>query len=594
MDNKGKPAWNRRLELKSAGRRTSKTFKKQARKIEGATLRHAHRFLLNRWDKIREVRLHIILWLSGVGLLIALVGVQMLWFQRGYFTDAPKDGGTFAEAVKGPIQTLNPLFATTPAELAVSHLLFSSLYANDTTGHLHGDIAASMKNVGDKVFTVSLRRDVKWHDGKPLTADDITYTVGLMKSSAVRSVNTSSWQGINVRQLDDYTVEFTLPAAYAAFPQALTFSILPQHLLRTADPTKLRESNYSKSPVGSGPFSLRLLQVINQSTGRKIIHMDAYKDYFLGRARIDRLQLHVYADDESLGRALRTGEVNAASGISGRVAEGINADQFDIMNVPVNNGVYALFNMTQPALKDANVRKALLLGTDTVSLRGQLYGQPRPLYLPFVQGQVSGLGDVKPPKYDKQAAINLLDSSGWTKQNGVRMKGSDRLHLKLVARKNSEYESILQTLAGQWRQIGVEIDAQVVDPANFTQLVLHDRDYDVLVDQLVIGGDPDVFAYWHSRGLLNFTSYANDKSDDALASARTTSDQALRAVKYGTFARQWMEDVPAIGLYQSNLIYAHTKTTHSIAKDEKVVSPDDHYAGVLYWTAEHGTVYKTP
>ncbi len=590
MDDKDKPAFKERLQLK----KRSKKLKRHARKVEGATIRHARRFLVSRWDKIREVRIHIIAWLGGVGLLIGIVGLQMLWFQQSYIADAPVSGGTFAEAIKGPIDTLNPLFATTPAELAASHLLFSSLYANDTTGHLRGDVAESMVNEGDKVFTIKMRRDVYWHDGNKLTAADIAYTVGLMKSPTTRSVMTASWQGVNVRQIDDHTVQFTLPASYAAFPQALTFAIVPQHILKVLDSSTLRESSFSNSPVGSGPFSMRLSQTINQAAGRKIIHMDANKDYYAGRPRLERLQLHTYNDDESLGRALKTSEVSAASGVSSMTAETIDTKKYTTIIRPVNSGVYAMFNISQPGLKEVAVRQALQIGTDTSPIRKQLFGNPKRLYLPFVEGQVEGLRGISPPKPDKAAAIKLLEDNGWIKQNGVRMKGADRLHLRVVTRKNTDYESVLQSLAGQWRELGAEVDTVVVDPSDFTQDVLHDRNYDVLVDELVIGGDPDVFAYWHSRGLLNFTNYGNQTSDDALTSARTRSDPALRALKYVTFAKQWVADAPAIGLYQSNMIYIQAPATRSIDPTETIISPDDHYAGVRYWTAERGKVYKTP
>lgn len=591
MDNgDSKRAWKQRLELK----RHSKTLKKHARRVEGATSRHARRFLVNRWDKIREIRLHIIAWLGGVGILIALVGLQMLWFQRSYITSAAVSGGTYAEAVKGPIDTLNPLFATTPAELAATHLLFSSLYANDASGHLHGDIAATMTDNDDKVFTVKLRHDVKWQDGKPLTATDVTYTVGLMKSQAVRSVMAASWQGVNARQLDDYTVEFTLPAAYSAFPQALTFAVLPQHLLKTVAPTSLRESAYSSAPVGSGPFGLRLLQIVNTATGHKIVHMDANKNYYAGRPRLDRLQLHVFDNDESMARALRTGEVSAASDVSSDTAKTINTSRYDTEIKPVNSGVYALFNIGSPILKDKNVRLALQEATDTSVIRKDLFGHPRELYLPFVNDQVPGLSAISRPNVNKDAAEALLDSSGWVKQGSVRVKGQDKLHLRIVTRKNSDYESALESLAGQWRQIGVEVETQVIDPGEYSQQVFQLKNFDVLLDQLVIGGDPDVFAYWQSHGLQNLTNYGNPASDDELSSARTTSDQALRALKYTSFAKQWLSDAPAIGLYQSNLIYVHTKTTRSIEPTEKIVTPDDHYATVRYWTAEQNNLYRTP
>lgn len=585
-----KRSWRRNLELK----KRSKGIKRHARKVEGATVRHARRFLVNRWDKISEVRLHIIGWIGGVGLLIALVGLQMMWFQRGYVVAAPVRGGTYAEAVKGSIDTLNPLYAATPAELSVSRLIFSSLYTIDASGNLKGDLSTKMVNNGDKTFTVTMRQDAKWHDGQPVTAADVVFTVGLMKSTAVRSVMTGSWQGITATALNTNTVQFTLPASYAAFPHAMTFAILPEHLLKSVRPSSLRESTFSSTPVGSGPFNLRLLQVISQSSGRKIVYLDANAAYYAGRPRLEHFQLHTYRDDDSVGQALRTGEVSAASDVSGAVAGLVDTKRYDTIIKPTNSGVYALFNFSQPTLKDAAVRKALLAGTNTDAIRKQLFGQPKPLYLPFVTGQVPGTESIERPMYDKQAAGKLLDEAGWVMNGDSRTKGTEKLRLKIVTRKNSDYEAVLKVLVGQWRQLGIQVESQSFDSGEFTQDVLQLRNFDVLLDELSIGADPDVFAYWHSRGLLNLTGYGNQTSDDALTSARTRSDSALRAVKYTAFARQWLADVPAIGLYQSNFVYVNSKAAHTLEPDEAVVSSEDHYANVRYWTAEQGTVFKTP
>ena len=590
----GKRVW-KRFELK----KRSKTIQKHARRVEGVTSRHAHRFLISRWDNIREVRLHIIFWMSGVGILIAIVGLQMVWFQQSYVTQAAVSGGTYAEAVKGPITTLNPLFATTPAELSASHLLFSSLYMNDTTGHIKGDVATTMTNDNDKVFTVNMRHDVRWHDGKPLTADDVVFTVGLMKNTAVRAVMSDSWQGINVQKIDDYTVKFTLPATYAAFPQALTFAILPQHLLKSVDPASLREANYSSAPIGSGPFKLRLLQTVSDATGQKIIHMDANDDYYGGRPRLDHLQLDAYSDDASIGTALKTGEVTGASDVASDVAASLNKNRYSTVIRPVDNGVYAIFNTANDILKDPAVRHALQIGTNTAAIRQQIYGHPQQLYLPFIPSEVIGSSAVGAPDYDVKAASTALTLAGWMMQkDGIRVKGSEKLDLHIVTPKNPDYEAALQELVTEWHKLGVQVETQIFDTSdpsqNFSTDILQQRNYDVLLDQLVIGGDPDVFAYWDSKGLLNFSNYSNQISDDALSSARTTSDLTLRSVKYVAFAKQWLLDAPAIGLYQSNYIYVHSKSTEAIQPDETIVSGDDHFANVLDWTANQGTVYKTP
>ena len=93
-----------------------------------------------------------------------------------------------------PVQSLNPLFAKSPAELSASGLLFSSLYSFDSSGHLRGDLATAIRDEGDKVFTVKLRNDARWHDGKPVTADDVVFTVDLMRNSSTHAVM-YSWLG---------------------------------------------------------------------------------------------------------------------------------------------------------------------------------------------------------------------------------------------------------------------------------------------------------------------------------------------------------------------------------------------------------------
>ena len=591
MDDENKREWRPKISLK----KSSKKIKKQARRVENATLKHAHRFLLSRWDKIREVRRHIIILLVGVGILIALVGIQMLWFQQSYVVEAPVSGGTYAEALRGPIDTLNPLFASSPAELSASHLLFSSLYDYDETGRLRGDLAVGMKNEGDRLFTVDLRKDARWHDDQPVSADDVVFTIGLIKNPSVRSVLSPSWQGIEIKKVNDHTISFNLPAAYAAFPQALTFPVLPKHKVEKVSPELLRESDFSQAPVGSGPFTLRLLQTVNQSSGRKIVHIDANQSYYNGPPRLEHMQLHSFDDDESMARALRTGEVSAVSDISGVVAKTLDdKNRYSVIAQPVNSGVYALFNQTTTALKDINVRRALQLGTNTTEIRLALFGNPQPLGLPFAKGQVNETEEIPLPKSNKAEAIKILESNGWVIKDGVRTKGNDRLRLRVVTRQNPDFEITLNRIAGQWRELGADINVEVVGGSEFTQDVLRLRNYDVLVDKLVIGGDPDVFAYWHSRGILNFTGYGNQIVDDALTSARTKSDPALRSIKYTLFAKQWLNDIPAIGLYQPNLNYIHIKKAETIGKNEVIVTPDDHYSNVLNWTTEKRRVYKTP
>lgn len=581
----------------------SKKMSRRVKKAEGATMRHAHKFIVGRLDNIRNVRRHIIAWLLLVGVMIIAVGVQYVWFQNSYKTTAAARGGTYAEALLGPVDTLDPLYASSDAELAASRLLFSSLFNYDETGHLHGDLAQDMTvDKSGRIYTVKLRPGVMWHDGYVLTAKDVAFTINLIKNPETRSSLRINWQDITVKAIDDSTVQFRLPAVYAAFPNALTFSVLPEHILGNTAPGAIRENTFSRQPVGSGPFSFRLLQRIDAGRQRKVVHMVAFNKYYGGTPFINRFEVHAYDTQESIIRALRTGEVSATANLNGSNVSQLGKDAYTIIDKPVNSGVYALFNTQSPILKDKAVRQALEFGTDTAAIRKALSAPVPSLDLPFINGQLTGEGIPRPAPFSAEKAAKLLTRAGWMLKGSVREKKGQRLAVTIATTKNAQYEKALEELSGQWRKLGVQVNTNVVnttDPtSNFVQNVLQPRSYDVLLYELFIGADPDVYAYWHSSQVgtngYNFSNYSNGTADDALSSARSRLEPELRNVKYKAFARQWVADVPAIGLYQPVMEYVSNKNIHAVDESSTLVSAYDRYANILEWNVEQKSVYKTP
>jgi len=356
-------------------------------------MRHARKFIVTRLDNIRTVRRLIISWLLLVGAMIIAVGAQLMWFQHSYQTTASARGGTYAEASLGPIDTLNPLYASSSAETAASRLLFSSLYSYDETGHLHGDLARSIEvDPSSTIYTVKLRPNILWQDGGFLTAKDVAFTVNLIKNPETRSPLRINWQDVTVKALNDTTVQFQLPAVYAAFPNALTFSVLPEHILGSVAPGAIRENVFSRSPVGSGPFGFRLLQTVDTAHQQKIVHMTAFDKYYGGTPMLSRFEVHAYGSQGAIVQALRKGEVNAAADLTGTDAGQVDRHSYDITSHPVNSGVYALFNTGAPILKDKMVRQALELATDTKAIRASLATKVPSLSLPFINGQLTGNG----------------------------------------------------------------------------------------------------------------------------------------------------------------------------------------------------------
>jgi peptide/nickel transport system substrate-binding protein len=576
---------------------------RRVKKAEGITLRHAHKFILGRLDNIRTVRRNIVIWLLLVGATIAAVGVQFVWYQQSYRTVAAASGGTYAEASLGPIDTLNPLYAASSSEITASRLLFSSLYSYDTTGHLHGDLAESMQvDPTGTIYTVKLRGNAKWHDDTQLTANDVVFTVNLIKNPETRSPLRTNWQDVKIKTLNDTTVQFQLPAVYAAFPHALTFAVLPKHILGEVAPGAIRENTFSRSPTGSGPFSFKLLQSVDLAKGHKTVHMNGFDKYYRGKPLLGRFEVHAYDTQEEIIKALRAGEVSAATDIVGVNTAQIDTHNYNIATRPVNSGVYALLNNDSPILKDKTVRQALQLATDTKAIRKELQGGASVLDLPFVHGQLTGSDVPHAPAADNNRAKLLLDQAGWKLEGGVRKKDNAKLSLIVTTTKNSQYEKALEVLAGQWRKLGIIVNTHVVDTsdpsANFIQQTLQARNYDVLLYELFIGADPDIYAYWHSSQIgmsgYNFSDYVNKTADAALASSRSRLEPELRNAKYKAFARQWLDDAPAIGLYQPVTEYISNKHVQAFDSTATFISSQDRFANVLYWSVGQESVYKTP
>ena len=575
------------------------------RRAETATTKHAHSFLIKRIDSLRVSRQAIILWLVGVGLIMVGVVTQIVWANHIVTRDAPTRGGTYAEGVVGTLDSLNPLYASSSAEVSASRLLFSSLYKYDPTGNLSPDLAVStVPNRTGTEYTTKIRSDAKWHDGEPLTAKDIEYTVNLIKNpeSRVRSSLKANWQDVEVQMIDSTTLKFSLPAPYAAFAHAMTFPVVPEHVLSRTPIGALREAPFSLSPVGSGPFLAKLLQTADVASGRKVVHMEANQDYYDEKPLLSRFELHTYSDTNLLLDALKMGEVTAAANISAGQAETLNKSKFTAKSAPIDNGVYALFNNAHPILKSQKVRKALRFAIDTDSIRNSIGGQVNSLDLPFINGQIGDEDLPKAPQPNKKEAVKLLEADGWKQTETFRKKADQTLELTITVIKNPQYQKVAKLMQKQLNAIDIDTKIKVVDnkslSANFIQNVLQARNYDILIYELPIGADPDVYAYWHSSQLgasgYNFSNYSNKIADAALATARDRLDPVLRNAKYRDFARQWLDDVPAVGLYQQHLMYARTSSANAISDSARFVSATDRYTNISHWSVDEHRVYKTP
>lgn len=576
-------------------------FSKRVRKIEKTSLRHAKKFVTTRLDRLSLVRRVVVGWMALIVILAGVSLAQWFSFRQAYMVKAPASGGTYSEGVLGPLESLNPIFARTSAERSAAKLLFASLYSYDSTGHIKSDLAKSLTiNDTQTEYTVTLRSGLKWSDGAPLTVKDVIFTANLLKNSQVRS-EISGWETVTVEQADPGTVRFKLPGAYAPFIQALNFPILPEHVLSEVEASTLHEYDFSQNPVTSGPFALRLLQSLSSDGSKKIVHMVANPNYHLGKAKLDRFQLYVYKDRSEIEKGLRTSEIIATPELNYKTQPEALKRNLVSQSQGINNGVYALFNTTSELLRDKNIREALSISVDRSEVMETISSDAISLDGPVLGNQVSDLpkAETKNVARAKQA----LDSAGWIDDGKIRSKDGVELAIRLVALKDTGPSQAVSSLAKMWQsELHIKVEIQMLDPLDSNQsvlqTVLQPRNFDVLVYELVLGGDPDSYAYWHSSQAnpngLNFSNYSNVIADDALAGARTRTDASYRDDRYRTFAKRWLSDVPAVALYQPKIDYIHSENVEALNENAQLVSAEDRFSDVLYWSVDKSLVHKTP
>ncbi|MCL2451440.1 peptide ABC transporter substrate-binding protein [Candidatus Saccharibacteria bacterium] len=587
-----------------------KPTKRNVDRGQRALSRHIRKFLVRRWDNLRLARREVIGWLVLVAVLVMIGCLQTLLYTRGTETTAAVDGGTYAEGIVDKIVTINPLYTVTDGERAVSSLIYAGLLGLDETGRLRPELATSYSISQDgKTYSVKLRDNVRWSDGQNFTADDVVLTVELMKNPTVGSALLSTWKNIEVKKIDDSEVAFTLRSVSSSFPFALNFGILPAHIMKEIKPTDIRNT-FNDNPakvVGTGAFVFRGEEAL--ANGQTVLRLAANDRYFRGAPRINNMTIQTYATSEDLLKGFIANEISAAADLGTREAAlALKQSGTNLIQTPLGDGVFAMFNNKGEITSDLAVREALRLGIDRSAARSAVTDQVddgaelatvSALETPLLPNLVYGVAQLRQPDYDLEAAAEKLDAAGWKlDDNGQRVKDGRPLTLSVVTVRDTDYEPAAQNLAEQWRRLGIEIDFTAADPSSAQQNYFIPRSYDVLVYQLHLGADPDVAAYWASsqataRG-LNFANYNSTLADLALTNARTQLNQERRNARYVDFAKQWLKDAPAIALYQPMYYYLTDTGVHSLTVDDVIFDNISRFSGARDFTVNIGKVKTTP
>ena len=295
------------------GQKILKKFSKASLKASEDSKEHIKENLFQRISHIANIRLLILEWGLLVVALIMLAVTQAFWFGDSYAENTWTTGGTYTEATLGEVDSMNPLFATTNSERALSRLLFSTLAANDYSGHPKPELAQSITPSEDgKIWTVKLRENLEWSDGEPITNEDVMFTFSLIKNPAVTTIYDANLANVKVAEGENGTIVFTLPTAYADFISALIIPIVPKHELADSDPKTLIEDSFSNAPVTSGPFTFNAVQS-GTLTQDETFYLSVNPNYYKEGAMLGSFAVHAYTERDDIIGAINSGSITATA-----------------------------------------------------------------------------------------------------------------------------------------------------------------------------------------------------------------------------------------------------------------------------------------
>ena len=546
-------------------RRIFRRQRRQAADIGASTGDSMERYVFKRLMRLFDVRRFVLGW---VGLMVVLaIGVilQTQALSSFYTQTKPVSGGTFREGMIGKFTNANPIFAQSDVDGSVSKLVFSGLFKVDNKGKLIPDLAETFNvDKSETVYTVKLKKNVKWHDGQPFTAKDVIFTYKSIQDPEAESFLAPSWNGVTISAEDDYTVVFTLSTALSGFSYSMTNGIIPEHILSGVNPGQLRSNDFNNlNPVGTGPFSFEVVEVdANPEASDTRVSLANYPDYHLSRANLERFIFRTYKDEESLTEAFKKSQVDSMVGLK-TAPEDIDETKSTVNYIPLAGEIMVFFNNSQDVLKETKVRQALVLAIDKKEVFEQIDHPVLSVDSPLLKSH-----DEYDQKYaqksgNKTQAEKVLDTIGWEKDpaSGIRTKDKKELRFTLHSSTNSEFQTIVNNLQSQWQSIGVEVEI-ILSNDDELQPIIKGHTYDALMFGILLGYDPDVYPFWHSSQgkvnsdtRLNFSEYNSKIADQALEASRTRSDPRNRAIKIEPFLEAWQKDYPALALYQPQLVY---------------------------------------
>ncbi len=475
------------------------------------------------------------------------------------------------------LQTLNPLVSTDQnANDLIYSLVFTPIVAYDSAFRVRPSLASSWELTGEGV-TFDLRDDLRWHDGEPVTAEDVKFTFDLAKNPEVASPLAAAYLAnvASAEVLGSHRIHFTFTAPHAGPLEDFFWPPVPKHLLDGVPPAEIARHPFGRSPIGSGPY-----RFVRWDVGQALEFegVEEFPAALGGSPRIRRVVYRIVPERTTRLAELLRGEIHVDGPLAPQDADRVRqAAGVELRSFPWRQFTYVGWNTRREPFRDRETRRALAMAIDRPGLldailRGQ--GRPASSVIPPWHPYDPGLA---PIPYDPAAAAATLERLGWRDSDGdgVRDRDGTPLRFELLTRQgNPVLDELVQVIQAQLARVGVAVEPRLLEWQ--TVLGLHRaRDFDAVLTNWVLDNfRVDPRPLFHSsqvavEGSANRSSYANPVADSLMDLGARTTDDARAAAIWRRFAEIVAEDQPITLLFWNDELAGVSSALSSVRMDAR-------------------------
>jgi peptide/nickel transport system substrate-binding protein len=471
-----------------------------------------------------------IVFLSAVGMSIAA--------HAGPKNDGRPDGGVLSYSEFGRTATLDPITSNETISLRITELVFSGLVGIDEKQEIVPELAERWEVSKDgRVYTFTLRKDVKWHaregeEPRPFTADDVLFTYNIMMHPKTITPLKVRYEFIEkIEKTGEHTVVCTLKRPILNGLAKFTFKIIPRHGPANSQ-FLTREDPFTRSPIGTGPYILKTV------TGDGEVVLLANPDYFKGRAHIDKFIAKPFADQNIMAQALMFNAVDMIVLVNPRNLPEVQGDKRFVLQ-PYNALSYSFFgyNVRNPLLAERRVREAIALAVNRQEMLNAFFnGQGTVVSGPFAPGSWAYNLDVRPLPFNPERSRALLAEAGFKPgADGIMEKGGKKLALSLkvpIEKESEAVKRVVLAFQNYLKSVGIAITVEFREWQAWKEDVFREHNFDIVFASWVFDDSADISSLFHSAEIgawkNNFGGYSNPEVDGLIVEAKLTLDHEKR------------------------------------------------------------------